>query len=481
MKQIKFLSLILGLAYSMAPALAQFNGPDNNYSPIDTTTWNVGQILPSQLYPVGAITNQTIYFNGTQFVYGKLPLGGIAQGGATSGQVISWNGTAWAPSSGGGGGAPTTATYLTGADETGTLPNSIGLVGIGSGSNSIVLDPNVASPSTATQAYNISIGSANIVDGSGGQAVGVGYNVQASGTGSLAIGSSSTCLGDYDVCIGNAANTEGSSAGNNVCVGRSAIVATPSDASSGDRNVVVGYAAQSAGTYCTAVGASALTNAQNSVAVGINSKAQGGEAVSVGNTATCTGGYSVAVGSGASTGANQGAIAIGFMASAANAQAVALGQSTGCGGNASVVLGYASNDDSYPSVCSIGHSANPRALIHVGQIQSDVGTLPTNTPGTGAGAGASVTVTGTDLAGNISVTTAGTPAGSNAAIVTLTFNNAYINPPYVVLAPANAATAAIASVSQVYVTSTDNTFVINGGATGLTTSTTYSWNYIVIQ
>ena len=104
--------------------------------------------------------------------------------------------------------------------------------------------------------------------------------------------------------------------------------------------------------------------------------------------------------------------------------------------------------------------------------------VPTAAPGAGAGGGGSVSVgtNSNDIGGNISVTTGTTPTAS-AAIVTVTFHTAFTNAPFVELTPANAATALISGVTMVYVTKTNGTFVINAGTTGLTTLTTYSWDY----
>jgi hypothetical protein len=112
---------------------------------------------------------------------------------------------------------------------------------------------------------------------------------------------------------------------------------------------------------------------------------------------------------------------------------------------------------------------------------SSITTTPTYTAGTGAGTAPTITVTGTDLSGNVSVLTGAAPAGTNATIVTITFNSAYGTAPYVILQPANALTALLSGVSGVYVTSGTGTFLIVSGSTALTTLTTYSWNYTVVQ
>jgi len=112
----------------------------------------------------------------------------------------------------------------------------------------------------------------------------------------------------------------------------------------------------------------------------------------------------------------------------------------------------------------------------------------TSTPGiaagTGAGTGPTVSVTGTDLGGFISVTT-GTAPTLSATVVTITFNVAYGTAPRCVsLTPANALTAALSGLGMVFVDQagiTTTTFAITAGATALTGSVAYKWYYSCIQ
>jgi hypothetical protein len=109
-----------------------------------------------------------------------------------------------------------------------------------------------------------------------------------------------------------------------------------------------------------------------------------------------------------------------------------------------------------------------------------VGT-PSNTPGAGAGTGATVTVSGSDCAGTISVATAGTPS-ANMSIASVSFLTTWgsgINP-FCGIVPGNSAAAALSGATSPFVqqSSTDNLhFNLVSGATGLTTGTTYVWNY----
>lgn len=105
---------------------------------------------------------------------------------------------------------------------------------------------------------------------------------------------------------------------------------------------------------------------------------------------------------------------------------------------------------------------------------------PSIAAGAGAGTSPTVSVTGSDLAGEITVTTGTLPTGTNATIVTLTFTAAYGTAPSVVLTPSNAITAVLSGVTQTFVNSTTTTFLLKSGTTALTASTTYKWMYHVI-
>jgi len=102
-------------------------------------------------------------------------------------------------------------------------------------------------------------------------------------------------------------------------------------------------------------------------------------------------------------------------------------------------------------------------------------TLAATAPTAGAGAGtpSSLSNTGHDGAGKISLTTGGTPTASSV-VVTVTFAGPYSISPYIGLTAGNAATAAI--MGNIWVASTSTTFTINV-TTALTTPTAYVWYY----
>lgn len=129
----------------------------------------------------------------------------------------------------------------------------------------------------------------------------------------------------------------------------------------------------------------------------------------------------------------------------------------------------------------VGNSAPAEVLDVTGNVRTKHLRGSTNTPtiaaGTGAGTGPTVSIVGTDLAGTITVTT-GTLPTVNAVICTVTFNTAYTAAPYVVFSLASAVT----TTPNVYVSGTTTTaFSLQDNNASLAATTTYKWNYIVIQ
>jgi hypothetical protein len=127
-------------------------------------------------------------------------------------------------------------------------------------------------------------------------------------------------------------------------------------------------------------------------------------------------------------------------------------------------------------------SATDVKLVHLRGNSS----TPTVTTDTGAGAHATASVAGTDLAGTLTVSTdsADTPA-SNATVATVAFATAYTAAPRVVIMPANAATWALAYGSIVLLQADVTTahFILKSSSTPLpaTTTATYQWNYQCLQ
>jgi hypothetical protein len=106
-------------------------------------------------------------------------------------------------------------------------------------------------------------------------------------------------------------------------------------------------------------------------------------------------------------------------------------------------------------------------------------TAPTIANGAGAGTSPGTpTTAGSDAAGQITIVT-GTLPSISAVAVTVTFNAAYGAAPYVVIWPANANAATLGFLP--YVGSTTTTFTVNNGTVALGASTTYVYNYVVVQ
>jgi hypothetical protein len=103
----------------------------------------------------------------------------------------------------------------------------------------------------------------------------------------------------------------------------------------------------------------------------------------------------------------------------------------------------------------------------------------------GAGAGTSPTVAivgySSDISGWFTVTTGSTPTAS-VIVATLTFGTTYTFPgPKCIIAPANAATAALAGTATVNVFPADTTSTTISprvGSTALAASTAYEWSYM---
>jgi hypothetical protein len=122
--------------------------------------------------------------------------------------------------------------------------------------------------------------------------------------------------------------------------------------------------------------------------------------------------------------------------------------------------------------------------ISLTNIQTNVisgnSSTPTIAAGTGAGTSPTVSVTGTELSGVISITTGTTPTGS-AVIATITVPVALPGTSNgIIITPANAATANLAVTAIPYaIMASTTTFTLN--STGaLTGSTAYKWNFILI-
>jgi hypothetical protein len=112
------------------------------------------------------------------------------------------------------------------------------------------------------------------------------------------------------------------------------------------------------------------------------------------------------------------------------------------------------------------------------------GGTPSAVVGSAAGTGATVTVTGDDLGGVVSVTT-GVGATANGLLARVTFAVAYAAAPDVVMiTPASQTTVLLPVTKQCYIDSivtTSARFDVFTNTTPLTDATTYRWFYLVKQ
>lgn len=109
------------------------------------------------------------------------------------------------------------------------------------------------------------------------------------------------------------------------------------------------------------------------------------------------------------------------------------------------------------------------------------GATPTLAAGTSAGTSPTLSVSGSDTAGLLTVLTGTSPAASSI-IATVTFGSAFhAAPRAVILTPGEVNAGGLSGTAQPWVASTGTTtWVLRVGATNLAAATTYKWYYTVI-
>jgi hypothetical protein len=136
-----------------------------------------------------------------------------------------------------------------------------------------------------------------------------------------------------------------------------------------------------------------------------------------------------------------------------------------------VGIGTSSPNATLEVVGSINATSNITVAGHI--ISS--GATPTITAGSGAGTSPTVSISGNDITGTISITTGTSPAASTLA--TITFSTAYGTAPNVLLTPVGSVSA---SIQYNLGSSSTTNFTLNTG-TAPAASTTYTYKYFVIQ
>lgn len=109
-----------------------------------------------------------------------------------------------------------------------------------------------------------------------------------------------------------------------------------------------------------------------------------------------------------------------------------------------------------------------------------IGGTPSISAGAGAGGSPTISVRGTDIAGEITLTT-GTLPTLSATVLTLTFAAPYASTPFISIVSANAVTALLSGATMVFPIISTSAISLTSGATALTAATVYKWDYIVIQ
>ena len=369
--------------------------------------------------------------------------------------TVNDNGIITAISSGSAG-ASTTATYLTVTNETAILPDSVQLIGTQTGSPSLAIPASAAAITANDFALGIDAQAGS--PGSGGQNTAIGYQAQAGVN-------DNTHSQNLAIGLNAIADVSSMAIGIDAQAGQSNPGEIGADLAIGP-NFFSGPRAN--GGLSMAIGALSVATNSGSIAIGAvaNSTAFGG--VCIGNASSVT---------------NNLDVAIGNYAAASGGPSTSIGYTCITTGLNSTAIGSSATDSGYGNVTSIGAPSLPTALIEVGQILPDTAATPTIVAGSGAGGSPTVSVIAgsTDMAGQISVVTGLAPSGSNAVIATMTFNVSYlVNAPFILLTPANAATALLSGATMVFPTSTTGTLVLNSGTTGLTGSITYLWNYFAV-
>jgi hypothetical protein len=110
---------------------------------------------------------------------------------------------------------------------------------------------------------------------------------------------------------------------------------------------------------------------------------------------------------------------------------------------------------------------------------------PSIAASTGAGTSPTVSVSGNNMSGIVTVTTGTIPSGTNAKVVTITFSGGAATPAgmVVMLQPYNSTAALLTGVTMIYAVQDPSTptaaWDILAGTTALTAATTYQWQYAV--
>lgn len=333
------------------------------------------------------------------------------------------------------------------------------------GTKTFFVQPNgVPAGAPSGAATNTSYGyQASLSQTGGAYVTAIGYRAlggHAGGNYNTVVGSNTgynVTSGDYNVIIGAEACLNETTLGSSVIVGSNAFQVSAAGYTGSGALLVVG---RGAGTD--------LTNQSNTAVFGSATSPLNdwyfGESYSTSTPSDIT--FQPSVGSGTNI--------------AGSSFYLKGGAGTGNATPGKLYLQYASAGSSgatvqsYTTAVTIDSTATDvTGLLRVDRIAGTTA-APSISAGAAAGTTPTVSITGTDLAGEIVITT-GTGSVGSGTLATITLNTAFANDCYPVLQAADADSRGVA----VSITHSSTGFTIVAGATGWATSTEYRWTYIV--
>lgn len=194
----------------------------------------------------------------------------------TNGQVLTYNGSAWVNSSGGGGSGDVTGPSSSVDNAIARFDGTTGKIIQDYTSNApTISDSGVPSFNNATYSQSEQVGASSVVSGARGSAFG---NTALAGASSVALGCQSTSTGSNSIAIGYLATT---SANNNaICIGRSSsagasgLAVGRNSTCAGSNSLAVGYSASASGSNAVSIGFGTITDQQYSIAIGSDADIQ---------------------------------------------------------------------------------------------------------------------------------------------------------------------------------------------------------------
>lgn len=230
--------------------------------------------------------------------------------------------------------------------------------------------------------------------------------------------------------------------------------------------------AAAAGTLTGATLASGVT-ASSLISFGSSPALGTATATSINGNTITTGTGTLTLGSSSLT--NTGTSTLSTFVGSGTSSGTNTGDQTSVSGNA----GTATALQTARTINGVSFDGTANITISISGHLIGTGSAPTIAAGAGDGTGGTVAISGTDTAGEVTFTT-GTLPTVNAVIATITFASSYGASPRVILWPSEANASGLGFLP--YVTGSTTTFTVsNAVSVGLLGSTTYKYNYHVIQ